>query len=129
MLAVLAPPTLMTPLLTVLPPPTRFSPKASMVMAPALFRFSADCPVLMVTTPAAPMLAVSAAPGAPAGLPLPVTQVVQLTMAAQLPLVVFQVQLAAWAGVVARLASRQATARAGRLNLGQGARMAGLRCV
>ena len=110
-LAVLIPPTLMVPVLLVLPPLTRFSPKACSVICPALFRLSTCCPVLMVTTPAAPMVAVSAAPGTPPGLPLPVTQAVQLMTAAQLPAAVFQVQLAALAGAAAKVASKPATAR------------------
>ena len=101
MLAVLAPPTLMVPVLVVLPLPTRFRPKASMVIWPALDRVKIDCPVLMVTAPVAPMVALSAAPGVLAGLPLPVAQVIQLPSAAQFPAVVFQVQLAADAGIAA----------------------------
>ena len=100
-LAVMAPPTLTVPVLVVLPPPTRLSPNASMLICPALLRLSTDCPVLIVTTPTAPMPAVSTLPGVPAGLPLPATHAAQLASAAQLPAVVFQVQLAADAGMAA----------------------------
>ena len=99
--AVLAPPTLMVPVLVVLPLPTKFKPNASMVMVPALDRVKIDWPVLMVTTPVAPIVAASAAPGVAAGLPLPVAQASQLVRVAQLPAVVFHVQLAADAGIAA----------------------------
>ena len=110
--AVTALPTLMTPVLAVLPPPTRLRPKASMLIWPALFRFSTDCPVLIVTTPAAPMLAVSLPPGDCAGLPLPAAQASQLAMAFQLPAAAFQVQVAAAAGATAKGPSALAAASA-----------------
>ena len=108
-LAVEAPPTLMTPLLVVPPPPTRLRPKASMLIWPALFSVRIDCPVLIVTTPAAPILAVSLLPGVVAGLPLPAPQVNQSEGVAQLPAVTFQVQVAAracCAGKARRMARR-----------------------
>ena len=103
--AVLAPPTLMVPLLVVLPPPTRLRPNASILICPALFRVSTDCPVLIVTTPRAPIAAASLLPGVPIGLPLPVTQAVQLASAAQLPAAAFQVHPAADAGVATPITS------------------------
>ena len=83
-----------------------------MLIWPALLRFSTDCPVLIVTTPAAPMVAVSELPGTPAGLPLPATQAAQLASAAQLPAAVFQVHTAALAGVAASGPRTAAAARA-----------------
>jgi hypothetical protein len=72
----------------------------------------------MVTTPVAPIVAVSAAPGTPPGFPLPVAQVSQLAKAFQLPPMVFQVQLAALAGVDAMLANKPARAKVVRFNFG-----------
>ena len=106
--------TLMVPLLTV-PPPAALSnrlPLLLMLMVPAFDNALTACALVTATTPAAPMLAESAAPGAPTGFPFPVAQAVQLTMAAQLPLLVFQAQLAALAGVATSGPSSAATASA-----------------
>ena len=92
-------PTFMVPLLVLVwPAPTRLRLLVSMLIWPALFRFKADCAVLIVITPLAPLAALSAAPGTPAGLPLPARHDAQLIAAAQLPAVVFQAQFAAAAG-------------------------------
>ncbi|MBK8889998.1 MAG: hypothetical protein IPN75_06200 [Dechloromonas sp.] len=61
--AVLAPPTLMTPLLVVAPPPARLRPNASILICPALLNVRIELPRVMVTVFAAAIDALSAAPG------------------------------------------------------------------
>ena len=100
---------------TICPPPKKLAPvvRASKLRAvllltlttPALLSVLMACAVLTVTVLPAPITAVSAPPGTPPGLPLPATQFSQLASAFQLPLAVFQVQVAALAGCAAPASS------------------------